>query len=187
MGIIGGGAQFQKKRFSTMGEGNDVRPSVMSDDDRERLANEDNGLVVTQAPAKSIKQLIPFGNRILVRKKKVGDKLGSGLLVAPDSVAEHDTDLAIVIYVPDQSFIDKELIANAENIIKGLSAKAQEGNDGALNALMTFNAFLRTRGIKPGDEVLISKYAGISFHDNNNPVNLTLCNVEDIIGVVVKQ
>lgn len=67
-----------------------------------------------------------------------------------------------------------------------MSAKAQKGNDGALNALMTFNTFLRTRGINVGDEVLISKYAGISFHDNNNPVNLTLCDVNDIIGLVVK-
>lgn len=103
MAIIGGGAQFQKKRFTTMGEGDDVRPSVMSDEERERLAHDSKDVAVVPALMKPTKQLIPFGNRILVRKKKVGDKLGSGLLVAPDSIAEHDTDLAIVIYVPDQS------------------------------------------------------------------------------------
>ena len=131
------------------------------------------------------KTLIPYGNRILVRKKKVGDKIGGeGLIFAPDSIKERDTDLAIVVYVPDSSFIDNELFSEAEAIVKGLSVKAKEGNADAFQSLLNFNQYLLIKNIKPGDEVLVSKYAGVTFHDNKGSGDVTLIAGEDIIGIV---
>ena len=56
------------------------------------------------------KNVMPFGNRILVKRRKVGEKLGSGLLVAAQETAERPTDVADVVYIPDHSFADRELI-----------------------------------------------------------------------------
>ena len=83
-------------------------------------------------------RVIPFGDRILVKKKKVGKKLGDGTIIAPDEIAERDTDLATVVHIPDNSFADNELVTNAEEIIKGLSEKAQVGDSKALVALLQF-------------------------------------------------
>lgn len=188
MGIVGGGRQFEKKSFSTMGEGDDIRPSVMSESDRERFAKESEE--ISKRPSVSIiepskKQIMPYGNRILVRKKKVGDKLGS-IILAADETKDRDTDLAIVVYVPNNSFADNELIASSESIIKGLTDKAKEGNAESLKALLDFNHFLLIKAIQPGDEVLISKYVGVTFHATGEAQNLTLVDADQIIGIVRK-
>src|SRR3990167_7356990 len=117
-------------------------------------------------------RVIPFGDRILVRRKKIGEKAGS--IIMPDQVKERDTDLAEVIYVPELTFSDKEILNNAEQIVKALTEKAINGDDKALIALLRINEFVKIKSIKEGDGVLISRYVGVSFHETGETEDLTL-------------
>lgn len=130
-----------------------------------------------------MKRIIPYGNRILVRRRKVGDKLGS-VIIAADETKDRPTDLADVVYVPNHTFADKELIENSQAIITGLKNKAVGGDAGAFKALLDFHAYLRIKAIQPGKTVFISKYIGTDFHDNEGSGSLTIVNAEDIIGIV---
>lgn len=133
-------------------------------------------------------KIIPFGERILVKRRKVGDKIGvGGILYAPDQVSEHDTDLADVVYVPDNSFTDEEIIANAPEMIKALTAKSNSGDSAALESLFKLNDFLVKKSIKVGDRVFMSKYVGTDFMTSDSKEQLTLVNLNDIIGLVVKE
>lgn len=130
-------------------------------------------------------KLIPFGNKLLVKRRRVGDKLGSeGIIIAADETKERPTDLADVQYVPDNSFADQSLIENSEDIVKAITDKAKGGDSDALIALLRFNEYLKIKSIQPGDCVMISKYVGTDFHDNQGGGYMTLVNGEDIIGVV---
>jgi len=130
-------------------------------------------------------KIIPFGDRILVKRRIVGDKLGKeGLIIAVETTAERQTDLADVIYVSDHSFCDKHLIDNSESIVASLTKEAKEGNAEALKAVINFNEYLKRKSVQPGDRVMISQYVGVTFHDNQGGGNLTLVSTSDIIGVV---
>ena len=131
-------------------------------------------------------KLIPFGDRILVKRREVGEKLGKEkLIIASDYTKEQKTDIADVMFVPDDTFADKELISNAEAIIAGLSQKAQQGDDEALIALLRFKTYLNQKALKEGDMIMMSKYSGINFYDNEGR-DLTVVNMDDIIAVIVK-
>lgn len=130
------------------------------------------------------KKVIPYGNRLLVRRRKIGEKLGS-VIIASDETKERPTDLADVIYVPNHTFADKELIENAQAIITAFKDKAVKGDSEAFKSLMEFHAYLRIKALQPGKTVFLSKYVGTDFHDNENTQDtLTLVNAEDIIGVI---
>ncbi len=132
-------------------------------------------------------KIIPFGDKILVKRKKVGEKAGKeGLIHLPDSAKERDTDLATVVHVPDHSLGDKKLLEQAEEIVEGLAENAGQGDAESLVALLKFNTFLKIKSVKPGDDVMISKYVGTTFHDSQAGGELTLVNGEDVIGLVVK-
>ena len=63
-----------------------------------------------------MKRPIPFGNRILVQKEVVGEKIGKeGIIIATDNTKESVTDIAVVKYVPEHSFADSNLINKAES------------------------------------------------------------------------
>lgn len=131
------------------------------------------------------KRVIPYGNRILVRRRKIGEKLGGGgIIIASQEVQDRPTDLADVVYVPNHTFADKELIENSQAIIAGLKNKAIQGDAEAFKALLDFHAYLRIKAIQPGKVVFISKYIGTDFHDNEGNGTLTIVNAEDIIGVI---
>ena len=129
-------------------------------------------------------KLIPFGERILVKRKQIGSQIGS--IVLPDEVKERSTDLAIVTHIPEMSFADKQLIENADKIIESLTKKASEGNSDALDSLIKFNEFCKLHSIQVGDEVFISKYVGTEFHETGKEEVLTLVLLSDVIGLVVK-
>lgn len=130
-------------------------------------------------------KVIPFGDNILCRRKKIGEKAGS--LYLPDQVQERDTDLAVVVYVPDLTFTDKLIMDNIENIVNSVAKKAIENGDkDAIEALLSFNDFAKRKSIKVGDEIFISKYIGTDFHQTGEKENLTLVNIRDVIGVIVK-
>lgn len=134
------------------------------------------------------KHVIPFGDRILVKRRKIGEKLGTeGLILAADDTKERPTDLADVVYVPDHTFADKKLADNADEIIENLTEEAKGGNSEALVALIKLNQFLKIKSIKPGDGVMIGKYVGTDFHDTNSSELLTLVDSEQIIGLVVDE
>lgn len=110
---------------------------------------------------KKTKKLIPYGTRLLVKRRKVDQT--SKHIILPDEVASLPTDIADVVSVPDQSFCDKELIANSEAIIKGLTDKAKAGDGIAFKSLLEFNEYLRLATVKPGDVLMIGKYIGTDF------------------------
>lgn len=129
--------------------------------------------------------ILPFGNRLLVKRKIIGEKAGS--IILPQQVQERFTDIAVVKYIPDLTFGDKYILDNSEKIINNLTIKAVEGDAEALEALLQINNFIKIKSIKIGDEVMISKYVGIDFHETGNNENLTIVNCDDVIAVIMKE
>ena len=124
-------------------------------------------------------RVIPFGDRILVRRRRIGETIGKeGLIVAPDRTKDTITDLADVIAVPEHSLTDKQLIDNSEKIIESLNKKAQEGDPLAFTAQLQFGAYLKHKMVRPGDCIMIGKYVGIDFSDNSGGNSLTLVREE---------
>lgn len=129
--------------------------------------------------------VIPFGDRILVTKKPVGEKLGKEkILLAPDTVKERDTDLARIVHIPDNSFADDSLIGNADSIIEGLTSKAKDGDSQALIALLQFRTYLNIKSLKVGDDIMIGKYVGTGFEETTTGKQLTLISGDEVIGLV---
>lgn len=129
-------------------------------------------------------KLIPFGDRILAKRRKVGEKIGN--LYTPDAVKDSNTDIADVVYVPDLTFGDKYILENAEKIIENLIQKACEGDSAALESARSINEFVRIKTLKAGDTIFINKYVGTDFMDNNLRQELSMVKADDIIGLVVK-
>jgi len=131
------------------------------------------------------KTVIPFGDRILCKRHKVGEKLGtSGLIVATDDTAERPTDLATVVHVPDWTMADKVLLNDAKEILANLMVGAKAGDPSAFSAALQFGTYLRLKSVKVGDDIFISKYVGTDFHDTESSDLLTLVSLDDIIGLV---
>ena len=128
--------------------------------------------------------VVPFGDRILVKRKTIGEKAGS--IYLPDEVKERATDLAEVVYIPEMSFADSAILQNAETIVAQLSKKASDGDSEALVTLLRLNEFCRWKSIQPGDKVMISKYVGIDFNETGSKETLTLVLLSDIIGLVAE-
>lgn len=131
-----------------------------------------------------MKKVTPFGNRILVKRRKIGEKAGS--IVLPDEVKERQTEIADVVYVPDHTFCDKKLIENAEKIIDSLAKKAEEGDVDAVSSLIDFNEYLRVKTLKPGDVLFIGKYVGTDFEVQETGEKLSIITPDGIYGKVVE-
>lgn len=185
--------KYQQKSFSTIGKGDDIKLRSGVTDEQAK-ANEEalkeeskrinEALRKDKAEAsKGAKKVVPYGNRLLVRRRKIGEKIGS-LIIAPTATAERPTDLADVVYVPDHTFADKELLENAEKIISSFKAKMLEGDSDAFKSLLDFHAYLRVKSIQVGMTVMISKYIGTDFHDNEGSGTLTLVDAADVIGII---
>ena len=130
-------------------------------------------------------KIIPFGNRILCKRKTIGEKAGS--LYMPDEVKERATDLAEVTYIPDLTFGDKAILDNAEQIINSVIEQAKSGNSYAVNTLLELNNFIKEKSIKVGDNIFISKYVGIDFFETGSREMLTLVNSSDIVGLCIEE
>lgn len=137
------------------------------------------------APKKT-KRIIPYGDRIIVKRRKIGKTLGSGLLVAADETADRLTEIADVVAVPELTFADKEIINNAEKIIVSLSQMAQEGDPKATDSLMSLNSFLKIKTLKPGDVVMVGKYTGIDFTVGETGECLSITDPDGIRGLIVE-
>lgn len=130
-------------------------------------------------------RVIPFGDKILVKRRQIGEKAGS--IYLPDTTAERPTDLADVVYVPDLTFEDREIIESAENIIRTLIERAKHGSIEAVDQMLKLNTFLKQKSIKIGDTIFMSKYVGIDYHETGSNENLTLVRLDDIIGVIIDE
>lgn len=134
------------------------------------------------------KTIIPFGDRILIKRRVVGEKLGKeGIIYAADTTKETKTDIADVVYVPDHTFFDNELISKSGEIASALARKASEGDSNALKALLEFNIYLKIKSIKVGDAIMVGRYSGINFHDNKGSGDMTLVRGDDIIAVITEK
>ena len=134
-----------------------------------------------------MKRVQPFGDRILVRKKKVKDvkQKADSIIIMPDIVEERPTDLAIIVSMPELSLADEKLIEKAEVIIGSLAENASNGDSEALIALLRFKTFCSIKSLKVGDEIMIGKYVGTTFQDTNSDEPLTMVLESDIIGLVI--
>jgi co-chaperonin GroES (HSP10) len=130
------------------------------------------------------KIIVPYGSRILVRRKKISETKGKSAILLPDDVQARLTDLAVVVYVPEVSFADETLIHHSDIIINNLVKKAEEGSSEALKALLEFNYYLKIKSLQPEMTVFISKYCGTDFTPTGELETLTLCNADDIMGIV---
>lgn len=133
-------------------------------------------------------KIIPYGNRILVERKKVGS-VGhkDSKIILTQETADRPTDLATVISIPDNTFVDKQLIERAEQTAEALGKKMEEGNPDALEALLKLNFFMRIKALQPGDEVFVTKYCGTDFHDTRGGKYQSMIKGEDILAFVAKE
>ncbi len=187
------GCDYEKKSFSVaMGSTKEVElsPEEMAERDElkakrdaeaKRIQEQTKLHLQKVSSQKVTRKLIPYGNRILVKRRKVEDK--SSHIILPDEVKNLPTDIADVVAVPEQSFVDKKLISNAETIINALEKKANEGDSSALEALFKFNEYLRIMTIQPGDVLLMARYGGTDFLIQET--NQTLC-VTDHNGIYAR-
>ena len=130
-------------------------------------------------------KIIPFGDRILVRRKKIEESRKDSKILLPDATSERPTDLAVIKSIPDLSLADQELISESRSIISSLTKKAAQGDSDALLSLLNFNKFLKVKSLKIGDTVMISQYVGVTFGDSENKEqDQTIVSSEDIMGVV---
>lgn len=132
-----------------------------------------------------MKKIFPFGSRITVQRKRVGEKLGSGILIAPDKTADNPTEIATVIDVAHDQ-IDDWLLANADKIIESYQKRILEGDTSAYHTLIDLKDYIRSKVVKPGDTVFISKYMQTDIHIGETNQTLTLMDVSDIRGLVVE-
>lgn len=126
------------------------------------------------ASQKVTRKLIPYGTRILVKRRKVEDK--SSHIILPDEVKNLPTDVADVIEVPEQTFTDQKLIANAGAIIEALTIEACKGNAQAVASLLSLKEYLQVMTIRKGDVLLMARYGGTDFLIQET--NSMLCVVE---------
>jgi len=133
-----------------------------------------------------MKRAIPFGERILVRRKKIGETRQQSAILLTEQTLDRATDLATVEYLPDLSFADKALIDNAEKIINSMTNEAIAGSPHALDTLLRYNQYLKLKSLKVGDEVFLNKYVGTDYYDSNAKGTLTVVAIEDIYGVIIK-
>lgn len=131
-----------------------------------------------------MKKIVPYGDRILVSRRKTGEKVGS--IILPGAAADRPTDVADVVYVPDHTFCDKQLIENSENIINGLTKKAEEGDSQAVISLLRFNEYLKLKTLKPGDTLLIGKFVGTDFNIKETGEGLTVIDGDGIYALIVE-
>jgi co-chaperonin GroES (HSP10) len=129
-------------------------------------------------------KVIPFGDRILVKRRAIGAKLGNGTIIAPDQIADRPTDLADVIYVPDNTFGDTAILKDNVTIIGALVTKASAGDSDALIALLRLNEYIKLKSIQVGDCILLSKYVGTDFTGKDGKTAHTLVNLQDIIAII---
>ena len=134
---------------------------------------------------KVTRKLIPYGTRILVKRRKVEDK--SSHIILPDEVKNLPTDIADVIEVPEQSFTDQRLIANSGAIITALTQKACEGDALAVDSLLKFREYLQVMTIKKGDVLLMARYGGTDFLIQETNQMLCVCEATGIYALVVEK
>lgn len=144
--------------------------ALQREQERKRVADATKQRLNAMQAAKKTKKLVPYGNRLLVKRRKLDQT--SSHIILPDEVAQKDTDIADVVAVPEQTFCDKALLAQSEQIITGLAKKAEEGDGAALDALMRFKEYLVLVTLKPNDVLLIGKYIGTEFVVEGRPLTV---------------
>lgn len=136
----------------------------------ERQANQDRITKETKehlqrvASQKVTRKLIPWGTRLLVKRRKVDASHTSSHIILPDEVKDLPTDIADVIEVPEHTMVDISLLRNAQTIIDQLSVKANQGEAASVEALFKLKEYLLVMTTKPGDVVLMARYGGTDFH-----------------------
>ncbi len=189
------GCDYEKKSFSvamgnskvelTHEEANEAAALKLERDlEAKRIQDQTKAHLNKIASQKVTRKLIPYGNRILVKRRKVEDR--SSHIILPDEVKNLPTDIADVIAVPEQSFVDKKLILNAETIINALEKKANEGDSSAVEALFKFNEYLRIMTIKSGDVLLMARYGGTDFLIQETNQTLCVCDHNGIYARVIE-
>ena len=169
------GCQYHKKSFTNCSGGVEDIKTGGNDEFAEQAKAEAKRLDEQFTKEKATKidagnvgavkhKVIPLGNRILVKRRRVGNEIGKGIIVAAQETAERPTDLADVVYIPEHTFADKSIIEKSEDIVKSLTDSATKGDYKALEALLSLNYFLKVKSLKPGDCVFISKYIGTDFN-----------------------
>ena len=130
-------------------------------------------------------KVIPFGDRILVKRVKFKDvNKRESIIVMTEDVENSSTDMAEVVYVPEHSFADEALIKNAEGIVRSQTKKAMEGDSSALKSLLEFNLYLKIKTLKIGDTVMVGNYVGVDFMDSKLEETLTMIRDHEIMGVI---
>ena len=191
-----GGCEYEKKSFSVaMGGGViDLSPSEIRERDAlraEREAEAERIRLSTQkhlsevSSQKVTRRLVPYGTRILVKRRKVEDK--SSHIILPDEVKNLPTDIADVVEVPGQSMVDRELIKNADGIIKALTESACKGDASAVDSLIKFREYLQVMTIKKNDVLLMARYGGTDFLIQETNQMLCVCEPTGIYALVVEK
>lgn len=133
-----------------------------------------------------MKKIVPFGNRIIVKRRKIGEKLGSGILIASEDTAERLTELAEVVALPNLTLADKALLDNAELVIESLTNMAKDGDAKSVQQLIEYTNYLQIKTLKVGDVVMVGRYATVEFTVGETGECLSITDPEGIRGLVIQ-
>lgn len=150
-----------------------------------RIANETRDHLNRVSTQKVTRKLVPYGTRILVKRRKVEDK--SSHIILPDEVKNLPTDIADVVEVPEQSLVDAELLKSAGDIVSGLGKAARNGDASAVDSLIKFREYLQVMTIKKGDVLLMARYGGTDFLIQETNSMLCVCEATGIYALVVEK
>lgn len=190
------GLDYEKKSFSVPMSGGAIVLSREEEIERdnlkrereeaaEKVRKETQERLARLSSQKVTRKLVPYGTRILVKRRKVEDK--SSHIILPDEVKNLPTDIADVVAVPEQTLVDKGLISNSDKIISALEKKANEGDSSALEALLKFRDYLQVMTIKPGDVLLMARYGGTDFLIQETNQTLCVCDPNGIYCLVIEK
>lgn len=133
-----------------------------------------------------MKKIIPFGTRVIVKRRSIGKTLGSGIIIAPDDTADRLTELAEVVAVPELTLADKALLESSEGIITALTKNASQGDARAVDSLLKYKDYLSIKTLKVGDIIMVGRYATIEFTVGETGEMLSITDPEGIRGLVVE-
>jgi len=189
------GCDYEKKSFS-VAMGGSSTPLTL-DEQREaeslkaereaesrRIFEETRKHLEKVGSQKVTRKLVPYGCRILVKRRKVEDK--SSHIILPDEIKNLPTDIADVVEVPEQSFADRKLLMMAESIINALTLKATQGDAHAVDSLLKFKEYLQVMTIKKGDVLLMARYGGTDFLIQETNQMLCVAEPTGIYALVVE-
>lgn len=127
-------------------------------------------------------RILPFGDRVLVKRVTTGEIRKGSLIVFTDKTDSNESELAYVVAVPTNKFVDKCVEFTEEYLIKSIRKRLLNGEIELLKDIKEYNEYITLKKLKPGDKIMVSKYVGTVVDDEQAKNTTTFVRISDIVG-----